>query len=214
MLPTRAAVTPPGGESIQGPRAVYAVNLTPDFQSVLEQFPLASEYRIEVDIPENLSLPIEGHLEVDYHNQESVPLTEIIFRLFANYNGGEIVTSSVQVDQTAVETSLEASDTTLVLGLRQPLAAGEGVTISMDFSLTVPTEFGGNYGLLSYIDQILVLDLFYPMIPAYDQIRLVPGIPLSGRGPVLQRYCLLSGGGERTRRLHLNCQRIAAHPHG
>jgi len=38
----------------------------------------------------------------------------------------------------------------------------------MDFSVEVPTEMGGNYGLFGYFDNVLVLDEFYPVIPAYD----------------------------------------------
>jgi aminopeptidase N len=39
----------------------------------------------------------------------------------------------------------------------------------MDFQVELPRESGGNYGLLGYIDNILVLDGFYPAIPVYDE---------------------------------------------
>ncbi|MEN8241147.1 MAG: M1 family metallopeptidase [Chloroflexota bacterium] len=168
-LPTEGRVEAEYSEPTWGEPKSYAANLTPGAQKALEQFPGASEYHIQLEIPETLTLPFTGQLEVRYTNQETVPLEEIIFRLFANYNGGAIIVTDVEVDQTPAVTSLETSDTTLAVQLPEPLEAGEAVTVSMGFSMSVPTEFGGNYGLLSYIDEILVLDLFYPMIPAYDE---------------------------------------------
>jgi aminopeptidase N len=38
----------------------------------------------------------------------------------------------------------------------------------MDFSIEVPTTGSGNYGLFGYIDGVLVLHKFYPVIPVYD----------------------------------------------
>lgn len=151
-------------------RTIYTANLTSAAQGVLNQLPQASHYRIDLHIPNDRFLPLEGHLEVRYYNRENRALNEIIFRLFANYSGGEIITSSVQVDQVNVETRLEASETTLVVLLPQPLPVSQSVVISMDYSITLPTSLGGNYGLFGAYEDMLVLDLFYPMIPAYDSL--------------------------------------------
>jgi aminopeptidase N len=41
--------------------------------------------------------------------------------------------------------------------------------LALDFGLDVPTEMGGNYGLLGYFSEVLVLDTFYPAVAVYDQ---------------------------------------------
>jgi hypothetical protein len=130
---------------------------------------MASCYKIDLNIPNDIYLPITGRLEVRYFNQEGSALNEIVFRLFPNYNGGEMVIANVMVDEQPVEVSLESADTTLVVHLAQPLDVYQSVVISMDFNLTIPTFMGGNYGLLSYTEDTLVMDLFYPMIPAQDR---------------------------------------------
>src|SRR5512133_1569606 len=38
----------------------------------------------------------------------------------------------------------------------------------MVFEVEIPTQVGGNYGLFGYLNDILVLDGFYPAIPVYD----------------------------------------------
>ena len=53
--------------------------------------------------------------------------------------------------------------------LAEALEPGESVVIELDFILGIPTEMGGNYGLFGYFDDVLVLDVFYPVIPAYDE---------------------------------------------
>jgi hypothetical protein len=162
------AIDPAEYDPFWDDRAIFSANLIEGAQGVLQQLPQASYYRIDLRIPNDLHLPIEGHLEVRYYNRENRALDEIIFRLFANYSGGEIITSNVQVDQVAVETSLEALETSMIVPLPEPLPVGRSAVITMDFSITIPTSLGGNYGLFGYYNDVLVLDLFYPMIPAYD----------------------------------------------
>lgn len=65
--------------------------------------------------------------------------------------------------------SLESQDTSLRVDLKDPLLPGESMVLEMDFELSIPTEMGGNYGLYGYFEDVLVLDTFYPMIPAYDE---------------------------------------------
>jgi hypothetical protein len=75
----------------------------------------------------------------------------------------------ILVDGQTVHSQLESQDTTLRVELPAPLTPGDSTVISLDFTLMLPETMGGNYGLLGYFEDILVLDTFYPMIPAYDQ---------------------------------------------
>ncbi|MCB2179579.1 M1 family metallopeptidase [bacterium] len=131
--------------------------------------PGASQYHLVLNIPTDLTTPLTGKLAVRYTNQEDTDLAEILFRLFPNYYGGTLTPENVLVNDQPATTEIESASTVLRVILSDPLAPGEQVTINMDFILELPATMGGNYGLLGYFDNILVLDTFYPMIPAYDE---------------------------------------------
>ncbi len=157
---------------------VFSPNLNEYGQQFLGAFPEASVYHISLVIPEDLTQLLTGTVSVRYFNTEDESLDNIYFRLFSNYWGGQIKVSNVTVDETPASTSLENSDTSLRVDLDQALAPGENVQISMDFQLQLPETMGGNYGLLGYFDDVLVLDTFYPMIPAYDSNGWYSAVPM------------------------------------
>ena len=150
-------------------RSVFTQTLTEDGQQVLGSLPMASVYHLSLVIPEDLSELLTGSLDVRYFNQEEEPLTEIYFRLFPNFYGGQLHVQDVSVDDRPADTQLESKDTALRVDLGKPLNPGESIIISLQFVLKLPETMGGNYGLLGYFEEILVLDTFYPMIPAYDE---------------------------------------------
>lgn len=161
---TLKALLPGGWED----RSVFLPTLTEAGQASLADLPGASVYLIELEItaPDG---PVNGQMQVRYTNREADSLDAIVFRLFANYNGGAIQVSDVLVEDQPVEHRLEMDDTVLRVLLDQPLEPGNSLVLDLTFSLNIPTDYGGNYGLFGYLDGVLVLDTFYPMIPAYDQ---------------------------------------------
>jgi len=163
-----AAPTPvqPAGAS-WGDRSVFSGGLIAEEQGVLEELPGATEYHIDLQIPEDIDT-LEGREEVRYTNREGVALQEVYFRLFANANGGQATVSGVTVDGQEVETAYEFEQSALRVALPVPLEAGDQVTIEMGFQVEIPREMGGNYGLFGYFDDILVLDEFYPVVAVYD----------------------------------------------
>lgn len=150
-------------------REIYKSGLTADAQSALAELPLASTYHISLEISEEITQDIIGQQIVRYFNAESEPLAEIYFRLFPNFEGGSITIANLTVDGTEAKTYLEAADSALRVELQESLAPGESVVLELDFILGIPTEMGGNYGLFGYFDDVLVLNVFYPVIPAYDE---------------------------------------------
>jgi aminopeptidase N len=144
-------------------------NLTAEFQSDLEKLHQASVYSINMEIKlDGDNVRVEGSEEVVYTNQESIPLETIYFRLIPNVGGDYLAVSDVRIDGNPVESSLEFSNTALRLDLQKPLAPGESIIITMRFDEVVPSVMGGNYGLYVYIDDILALDAFFPIIPVYN----------------------------------------------
>ena len=150
-------------------RDVFRSGLVPEAQEILQELPQASTYYISLVISQEFPENITGSLIVRFFNAENEPLEEIYFRLFPNFQGGRTEVSRVLLDGKEAETALESEDTALRVTLTEALTPGESVVISMDFSLMVPIEMGGNYGIYGFFGDVLVLDVFYPVIPAYDE---------------------------------------------
>ena len=148
-------------------RAIFRQGLIASEQDVLNRLPGASVYRIDLQIPDDLSV-VKGQMQVRYTNQETKPLAEIYFRLFANALGGKASVSAVKVDGQSVEPIYESQNTAVRVPLTTALPPGKSVVIQMDYQVRIPRELCGSYGLLSYSDDVLALDSVYPSIPVYD----------------------------------------------
>jgi hypothetical protein len=148
-------------------RSIFSKNMISSEQSILNELEGKSVYHIELFIPEDI-ISLTGHQEVLYTNLEEEPLEEIYFRLYPNIFSGESKLSSVTIDNIEIQPVYELADSAARLPLPTPLQPGEKIVIAMDFCVEVPTTGSGNYGLFGYIDGVLVLHKFYPVIPVYD----------------------------------------------
>jgi aminopeptidase N len=52
--------------------------------------------------------------------------------------------------------------------MNPPLAAGQSVTLTMDFDVRVPTSSAVGHGLFSYVGGVMSLPASYPLVPVYD----------------------------------------------
>jgi predicted small lipoprotein YifL len=148
-------------------RSIFSANLISDEQAILGKLEGKSVYHIELMIPDDIT-HLSGHQEVFYTNMEEEPLEAIYFRLYPNIFAGKASLSSITIDGMEVEPQYELADSAARLALSDPLQPGENVVITMDFTVEVPMEGSGNYGLFGYIDGVLVLHKFYPVIPVFD----------------------------------------------
>ncbi len=135
----------------------------------MDLIPTASTYYISLEIPKDLVSTITGHQIVRYFNTEDVYLTEIYFRIFPNVQGGQLAVSNLMIEGSPATATPESYNSALQVDLVEPLSPGESLLIELDFELVLPTDMGGNYGLLGYFEDVLVLDSFYPHIPVYDE---------------------------------------------
>ena len=148
-------------------RAIFRPGLIDAEQETLDRLPGASVYHIDFQISDDFLL-LEGREEVRYTNQEDEPLKEVYFRLFPNIAGGAATVSTLQVNGQDVEPVYELQDSALRVPLPTTLQPGGRVNFQMDFEVEVAQEMAGRYGLFGYLDGVLVLDEFYPVIPVYD----------------------------------------------
>jgi aminopeptidase N len=166
-------------------RGIFRAGLIKDEQKALEQLPGASVYHLDVQIADDFT-SLQGQEQVRYTNQENKALDAIYFQLFPNMAGGVSSVSAVKVDGQDVQPVYEAENSTVRVPLTAPLQPGQRVVIQMDFKIEVPTEPGGNYGLFGYLNNILVLDGFYPAIPVYDEAGWHAGKLLPNSGTTFQ----------------------------
>jgi hypothetical protein len=146
----------------------YEANLVEQFRDELRNFEDATRYSIELEIGQNPS-NVMGRMEVLYTNTELVALEEIYFRLFPNVGGNHLNVENLTLNGEPVESILEYEGTAIRVDLPEPLLPGDSVAISMDFFQNVPSVMGGNYGLYIFLDDILALDAFFPIIPVFNE---------------------------------------------
>jgi hypothetical protein len=168
IIPESTDESPAAGTQREDELAVFKQNLIDDYQSVLGKMENATRYQIDLQIADTVS-DVSGHQEVLYTNNEEVPLDEIYFRLFPNISGLILTVTNLTVNGTQLPAILTNKDTALRVDLPIALQPGGQVLIAMDFRQQVPREMGGNYGLNIYMDDILALDQFFPIIPVYDE---------------------------------------------
>lgn len=145
----------------------YRQGLTAVEQDAVERFQTATRYELTLSMAEPFA-QIEGQEQVTYWNNEDIALNEIYLRMFPNNSGEVMVVNDLQLDGVESAFSVEYNNSALRVDLPTALQPGESVTLNLDYTIAVPTDFGGNYGLFSYIDGILALDQVYAIIPVYD----------------------------------------------
>ena len=148
-------------------RSPFRSGLIASEQGVLSQLGGASIYQIDLQIADDL-LRLDVQQDVRYSNQETEPLNEVYFRLFPNLFGGATEIHAVEVNDQEVRPTYELADSALRVPLSPALQPGEQVVIEITFSVAVPPEGEGNYGIFGLMSDVLALAHFYPMIPAYD----------------------------------------------
>ncbi len=162
--PTDPTSTPnPAAES----GSDYEEGLIATAQDALPTLQGATVYALDITVGEAYDRVV-GQETIHYTNREAVALDTLYLRLYPNVIGGAVEVGDVRIAETLVTPALEYADSALRVPLPQPLDPGDSVTASLAFTLTVPLEMGGTYGLFGYFDDVLVLDRFYPVIPAYD----------------------------------------------
>ena len=149
-------------------RSLFQATLIAAEQPVLDQLPGATVYHMDLNLADDLTR-VEGREQVRYTNRETLPLDQVCMRTYPNVNGGAITVYEVQIDGQAVTPTEHSARSAICLPLARALDPGGAVVLDLDFAVDVPTELGGNYGLLGFFEDVLVLDTFYPAIPVYDE---------------------------------------------
>jgi hypothetical protein len=157
-------------------RGLFAGGLIESQQGLLDQLQGASIYHMDLVVADDM-FEITGTLEVRYTNQEEVPLSEVYFRLYPNLFGGALSISSVQVDGDTVQPQYESYDSAMKVPLFISLDPGDSTVIGFEFSIDMPQDMSGNYGLFGYFDGVLALMAFHPIVATYDDTGWSSNVP-------------------------------------
>jgi len=147
--------------------SVFEQGLIEEDKGDLKQFNTATQYELQLSLEQPYS-ELKGQEKVTYWNNEDVALNEIYLRMFPNNSGDCMVVSKILVDGQETAINVEFDNTAVRVDLPAALEPGESVLLELTYTIQIPTDYGGNYGLFSYIDGILALDEVYAVIPVYD----------------------------------------------
>ena len=148
-------------------RSIFKDGLVPSAQRALDELDGATVYHSELEIADTLS-HVNGSEEARYTNTESEPLTEARFRLFPNILGGKMEIANLLVNDATTTPRYDLRNSLMIVPFSAPLAPGESVVISMDFTVEVPRTVELNYGVLAYDQDVLALAHAYPMVSVFD----------------------------------------------
>jgi hypothetical protein len=150
--------------------------LRPEFAADLALPSLAGATRYVLDVTVTFeserAATLTGHAGIRYTNQTDAALEDVVLMLWPNHPTqyfGDMALGTVTVAGTAVEPAFENDDLAARLPLAAPLAPGEHVDLSADFTVhaTSGVEDGARFGLTH---GVLLAPSFYPMVP-----RLIDG---------------------------------------
>ncbi|MGH2558668.1 MAG: M1 family metallopeptidase, partial [Thermomicrobiales bacterium] len=116
---------------------------------------------------------IAGDARVLFRNETPDTLTEVVFRLYPNgvhYGEGGLTVEQALLDGEEVRPRLDVEDTVLSLPLGEPLLSGDAVEIDLQFTVEVPENSDGTFGIFSRdtSDGTWVLADWYPIVAGYE----------------------------------------------
>ena len=146
--------------------SAYRVNLKATEWPILDKLDLATIYRLEFDIKDNTNIDVNSEILIS--NQENIALKELYFHLYPNLLGGKMTINSIQIDEKNAEYYYQDLNTVLEVVLKQDLKPAEKILLKINYSLKVPQDFDRNYGLFTYLSDVLSLGHAYPILAVYD----------------------------------------------
>lgn len=116
---------------------------------------------------------IEGSLSVEWTNTTGGEQSGIYFRLYPNadyYGDGETLVDEVYVDGQPVATEVQDDPTVLQVTPPIPIAAGDSITIDLQFLTVIPLDSAAGFGIFQHDSQADIWNLadWYPILAGYE----------------------------------------------
>ncbi|MEX2534639.1 MAG: M1 family metallopeptidase [Trueperaceae bacterium] len=105
--------------------------------------------------------------EVRVVNYSSEPWQELYFQLLPNLLGGRLAIEGLRLNGEELLPQFVDGNRLLRVELPVDLEPGDAVVVGLDYTLTIPTTGGGNYGILAYREGVLSLAHAYALLSVY-----------------------------------------------
>lgn len=152
----------------------FRAAMRPAFAGDIDAFAERNRYYIEARLIFEDSVAIlRGAQRVRYTNRSADTLSEIVFRLYPNLPAlaGRMVVYQTEVNGAPVEAVLAERDTALIVPLETPLAPGDSVEITMQFSVAAERGMYASYGAFGYQREVFSGPEWYPVLSVYEEGR-------------------------------------------
>jgi hypothetical protein len=145
----------------------YLPGLRPAQHKVLSTLDGAPQYRLAITVDETLK-QISGQEEVLFTNNETIPLDQVVFRIYPELFGTTVEMTNLRVDGNPADVGKSEHPSILIIPLKTILEPGSSVVVSMSFEYTMPEDGSSNYNIFASDQGLLTLAHFYPMLAVYD----------------------------------------------
>ncbi|MGH2530721.1 MAG: M1 family metallopeptidase [Thermomicrobiales bacterium] len=155
------------------PPALY-LGILPEFREEIREETAEELTRYTIDVRlDTEDSTIAGDARVLFRNATPDTLTDVVFRLYPNgahYDEGSLTIERALLDGEEARPRLDVEDTVLSLPLGEPLLPGDAAEIDLDFTVRVPTNSDGTFGVFSQdtADGTWVLADWYPIVAGYE----------------------------------------------
>ncbi len=167
VTPAPTATVAPTATPIPLAEANYRAALRPAASQGLDLTGM-TQYSLTVTLAPDISR-VSGREVITYTNRETVTLTSLYLHLYPNLWQAGMTITDVQVAGQAAPVALSAGNSLMETPLAAPLAPGSAITLSLWFSVPIPTRLPeGNYGEFVSQEEMLTLAHFYPTVAVYD----------------------------------------------
>ena len=131
-----------------------------------------SAYSFDLQL-DPITQTISGTGRVDFNNQTGETQSAVPFRLYPNadyYGPGNLEIVRTRVEGELVQPEFTAQRTVMTVPLSTPLRPGEHIEIAFRFTVTVPTDSSGTFGIFSFDAErgTWILADWYPILAGWE----------------------------------------------
>ncbi len=149
-------------------RTLYEISLVQSSRTTLQERFDRSVYHLVVDIADDYRTMTLKE-EVLYTNHEDRDLDKIIFRVYPALFGAKVQYSKFQINGSDIKPDIRSQESVIELPLSKALEIGKSIVITLELQVSMPDDPTSNYQVFGYINNLLTLAHFYPIIAVYDQ---------------------------------------------
>ncbi len=167
--------------------AIFTQDVIDEVAPVVETLPVPV-YRLELTLSDDL-LTVEGKANIFITNSSNDSWHEVVFRLYPNALGSEMVITKTLVNDVAVETELTVENT--VLRVPVELEPNAETVVTLIYILNISAEVR-SYGRLAKYQDVLSLSHAYPTLSVYQEGAWLADYPADLGDPLVAETSLFA----------------------